>query len=292
MASYRTHDGLYPAAHASARLAVPVQTRLVSPTNAKMAFRDTRSHATPRCTARPGLTQGTGQPGRRPPRLPPNLRHSLPLPARTPLRPRPVPSRARPGAGRDLLLTTGTLRHTARPVSRRTFATPSRLGPLRPDTGLGRYPSHPAPHHVAVNGPARLYKLRPLDYYGDPSTPAGFNCDMASAPRCSAWPRSAAACVTFLFYSNALPMMLHAELAAFPTTATYIAIAWATDIKPDRRLKPHAEHTALTTAATLDITTVTPVASGYQTLFTLTWSQLFDPISAAIPGPTPAARPL
>ncbi len=31
MASHRTHDGLYPAAHASARLEVPVQTRLIAP---------------------------------------------------------------------------------------------------------------------------------------------------------------------------------------------------------------------------------------------------------------------
>ncbi len=83
-----------------------------------------------------------------------------------------------------------------------------------------------------MNGPARLYKYRPLDCYGDPSTPAGLDCDTASAPRRPARPRSAAACAIFLFYSSALPMMLYAELAAFPTTATYIAPAWATDTKP------------------------------------------------------------
>jgi hypothetical protein len=61
---------------------------------------------------------------------------------------------------------------------------------------------------------------------------------MASAPLRPVRPRSAAACVIFLFYSSALPLMLYAELAAFPTTAAYIAPAWAADTTLERRLNP------------------------------------------------------
>ncbi len=86
-------------------------------------------------------------------------------------------------------------------VNLRYFVSTGLFTPRRRTRTLSESPGA-TPRRGERPGPA-LQVL--LDRYGDPSTLAGFNCDMAPAPRRLARPRSAVACAIFLFSAARSP---------------------------------------------------------------------------------------